>query len=52
LYDEARAFAPETRRLWRDLLSVNIDRAEMSPVIDLGCGAARFSELMVAHLGV
>jgi hypothetical protein len=30
MYDKARALAPETRRLWQDLLSVHIDRAEMS----------------------
>jgi SAM-dependent methyltransferase len=51
-YDKARALAPETRRLWRDLLSVHIDRAEMSLVIDLGCGTGRFSELLAAHFGV
>src|ERR1700758_1006966 len=51
LHDEARAFAPETRRLWRDLLSVHIDRAEMSPVIELGWGAGGFSELVRAHFG-
>jgi ubiquinone/menaquinone biosynthesis C-methylase UbiE len=51
-YDKARGLAPETRRLWRDLLSVHIDRAEMSLVIDLGCGTGRFSELLAAHFGV
>src|ERR1700736_394507 len=51
-YDKARALAPEPRRLWRDLLSVHIDRAEMSLVIDLGCGTGRFSELLAAHFGV
>src|SRR6202035_5199985 len=51
-YDKARALAPETRRLWRDLLSVHIDRTEMSLVIDLGCGTGRFSELLAAHFGV
>jgi ubiquinone/menaquinone biosynthesis C-methylase UbiE len=51
-YDKARALAPETLRLWQDLLSVHIDRAEMSLVIDLGCGTGRFSELLAAHFGV
>jgi ubiquinone/menaquinone biosynthesis C-methylase UbiE len=51
-YDKARAFAPETRRLWQDLLSVDIDRAAISLVIDLGCGTGRFSELLAAHFGV
>ena len=44
-YDKARALAPETLRLWRDLLSVTIDRAAISLIIDLGCGTGRFSEL-------
>jgi len=51
-YDKARALVPETRRLWQDLLSVHIDRAEMSLVIDLGCGTGRFSGLLAAHFGV
>jgi len=51
-YDKARALAPETRRLWRDLLSVHIDRARISLIIDLGCGPGRFSELLAAHFGV
>jgi ubiquinone/menaquinone biosynthesis C-methylase UbiE len=51
-YDKARALAPETRRLWQDLLSVHVDRAEISLVIDLGCGTGRFSELLAAHFGV
>jgi ubiquinone/menaquinone biosynthesis C-methylase UbiE len=51
-YDEARALAPETVRLWQDLLSVRIDRAAISLVIDLGCGTGRFSELLAAHFGV
>ena len=51
-YDKARALAPETVRLWQDLLSVQIDRAEMSLVIDLGCSTGRFSELLAAHFGV
>jgi ubiquinone/menaquinone biosynthesis C-methylase UbiE len=50
-YDKARALAPETLRLWQDLLSVQIGRAEMSLVIDLGCGTGRFSELLAAHFG-
>jgi ubiquinone/menaquinone biosynthesis C-methylase UbiE len=51
-YDNARALAPETLRLWQDLLSVHIDRAAISLVIDLGCGTGRFSELLAAHFGV
>ncbi|SRR5216683_2504821 len=51
-YDKARALAPETRRLWQDLLAVHIDRAAISLVIDLGCGTGRFSELLAAHFGV
>src|SRR5215510_1308022 len=51
-YDKARALAPETIRLWQHLLSVHVDRAEMSLVIDLGCGTGRFSELLAAHFGV
>jgi ubiquinone/menaquinone biosynthesis C-methylase UbiE len=50
-YDKARALAPETRRLWQDLVSVHITRAEMSLVIDMDCGTGRFSEL-AAHFGV
>lgn len=44
-YDKARALAPETDRLWQDLLSAHIDRAAIALVIDLGCGTGRFSEL-------
>ena len=51
-YDEARALAPETVRLWQHLLSVHIDRAGMSLVIDLGCGTGRFSGLLAAHFGI
>ena len=47
-YDKARALSPETRRLWQNLLSVHVDRAEISLVINLGCGTGRFSELLVA----
>ena len=36
MYDEARVLAPETARLWQDLLSVDIERADMALVIDLG----------------
>ena len=36
MYDEARVLAPETARLWQDLLSVDIERADMVLVIDLG----------------
>jgi hypothetical protein len=34
MYDEARVLAPETARLWQDLLSVDIERADMVLVID------------------
>ena len=51
-YDKARALAPETLRLWQDLLSIHVDRADMSLVIDLGCGTGRFSELLATHFGV
>jgi ubiquinone/menaquinone biosynthesis C-methylase UbiE len=51
-YDKARALVPETLRLWRDLLSANIDRAAISLVIDLGCGTGRFSEVLATHFGV
>src|SRR3984893_15965097 len=51
-YDKARALAPETIRLWQDLLSVHVDRARISLIIDLGCGTGRFSELLAAHFGV
>jgi ubiquinone/menaquinone biosynthesis C-methylase UbiE len=51
-YDKARALAPETRRLWQDLLSVHISQAEISLLIDLGCGTGRFSDLLAAHFGV
>jgi len=51
-YDKAHALSPETRRLWQDLLSVHVDQAEISLVIDLGCGTGRFSELLAAHFGV
>jgi ubiquinone/menaquinone biosynthesis C-methylase UbiE len=52
IYDKARALAPETLRLWQDLLSAHIDPAAISLVIDLGCGTGRFSELLAAHFGV
>jgi ubiquinone/menaquinone biosynthesis C-methylase UbiE len=51
-YDKARALAPETLRLWQDLLSVDIDRAAISLVIDLGFGTGRFSKLLAAQFGV
>ena len=41
-YDQARALAPETARLWLDLLSVYIDRRTMPLIVDLGCGTGRF----------
>ena len=51
-YDKARALAPETRRLWQDVLSLYVKPAEISLLIDLGCGTGRFSELLAAHFGV
>ena len=51
-FDKARAPTPEQVRLWRDLLSVNIDRAAISLIVDLGCGTGRFSELLATHFGV
>jgi SAM-dependent methyltransferase len=48
-YDKARALTPEKRRLWQDLLSVHVDRASISRVIDVGCGTGRFSELLAGH---
>lgn len=51
-YDKARVLVPETLRLWQNLLSVHIDQAEMSLVIDLGCGTGRFSEILAAHFGI
>jgi len=48
-YDKARALAPETRQLWQDLLSAQIDRSAVSLIIDLGCGTGRFSELLAAY---
>jgi ubiquinone/menaquinone biosynthesis C-methylase UbiE len=50
-YDRARALAPETRALWQELLSDEIDRNSVSLVVDLGCGTGRFSELLAAHFG-
>src|SRR5437764_3738702 len=47
-YDRARAMAPETVRLWQDLLAADIDGPAMSLVVDLGCGTGRFSELLAA----
>ena len=48
-YDKARALAPETRRLWQDLLSAHIELSTVSLIIDLGCGTGRFSELLAAQ---
>jgi ubiquinone/menaquinone biosynthesis C-methylase UbiE len=50
-YDKARALAPETARLWQDLLSRHIDRTAISLVTDLGCGTGRFSELLATNFG-
>src|ERR1700738_3716994 len=51
-YDRARALAPDTARLWLNLLSTYIDQSSMSRVIDLGCGTGRFSKLLAAPFGV
>jgi ubiquinone/menaquinone biosynthesis C-methylase UbiE len=51
-YDKGRALAPQTARLWQDLLAEHVDRDAISVVIDLGCGTGRFSELLAAHFGV
>jgi ubiquinone/menaquinone biosynthesis C-methylase UbiE len=51
-YDKARVLAPETARLWQDLLGPYIDPAATSVIIDLGCGTGRFSDLLAAHFGV
>ena len=51
-YDKARALAPETARLWQDLLSVYVDRPATSLIVDLGCGTGRFSQLLAEHFGV
>jgi SAM-dependent methyltransferase len=48
-YDQARALAPETGRLWLDLLSVYVDRRTMPLIVDLGCGTGRFSNLLAAR---
>src|SRR6201987_5387119 len=48
-YDQARALAPETARLWLDLLSVYVDRRTMPLIVDLGCGTGRFSNLLAAR---
>ena len=48
-YDQARARAPETARLWLDLLSVYVDRRTMPLIVDLGCGTGRFSNLLAAR---
>jgi N-acetylglutamate synthase-like GNAT family acetyltransferase len=51
-YDRARSLAPETARLWQDLLSPYIHRAPTSLIIDLGCGTGRFFDLLATHFGV
>ena len=48
-YDEARAVVPETTRQWRDLLAAQIDPAEVSLIVDVGCGTGRFSEFLTTH---
>jgi ubiquinone/menaquinone biosynthesis C-methylase UbiE len=50
-YDEARALTPARRRRWQRLLSAHLDRSTISPVVDLGCGTGRFSEMLAAELG-
>jgi ubiquinone/menaquinone biosynthesis C-methylase UbiE len=51
-YDKARALAPQTARLWQDLLAEHIDWSKVSRIVDLGCGTGRFSELLAATFGV
>jgi ubiquinone/menaquinone biosynthesis C-methylase UbiE len=51
-YDKARALAPETARLWLDLLSAYIDPTTTSLIVDLGCGTGRFSDLLAAQPAV
>ena len=51
-YDKARALMPKSARLWKDLLSVHVDRRKMSLLIDLGCGTGRFTYLLAAHFRV
>jgi ubiquinone/menaquinone biosynthesis C-methylase UbiE len=51
-YDKARALAPETARLWLDLLSVYVGRAATLLIVDLGCGTGRFSQLLAEHFGI
>jgi SAM-dependent methyltransferase len=51
-YDRARALAPETARLWQDLLSVYVDRTATPLIVDLGCGTGRFSQLLAAYFDV
>ena len=56
-YDKPRSRQPMTRLAHSRrkpfgsgrTCSVHISRAEMSLVIDLGCGTGRFSELLAAH---
>jgi ubiquinone/menaquinone biosynthesis C-methylase UbiE len=46
VYDRARALAPETARIWRELVSDYIAPDATSLIVDLGCGTGRFSELL------
>ena len=50
MYDEARVLAPETARLWQDLLSVDIERADMVLVIDLGCGPSSLIRCVIREV--
>jgi 2-polyprenyl-3-methyl-5-hydroxy-6-metoxy-1,4-benzoquinol methylase len=49
LRDEARTLTPARRRHWQRLLSTHVDRTAISLVVDLGCGAGRFSEMLSAE---
>jgi ubiquinone/menaquinone biosynthesis C-methylase UbiE len=52
VYDRARALMPETARLWCDLLMEYVDVAAGAPIIDLGCGTGRFSQLLAREFGL
>jgi ubiquinone/menaquinone biosynthesis C-methylase UbiE len=51
IYDEARTLTSQELQRWLNLCSVFIDRSRVSLIVDLGCGAGRFSEPLAAHFG-